>query len=150
MITIPASAQTGKYPVKRIRAYTQESVSGTNTIREKTTIKKNFHWIYLETWPGRTIEITHLWIENVLTGFQIEKTTPPVLHPSGNGVKVIPQTSGEVFQIMKTDEQPVIADNLQEVPVAYQHFPLVIRYKADGKVYYLFRYPEQLEKERKQ
>jgi len=146
-------SQTGRYPVKRIRTFQQEEVSGTNSGRDRVRQKKLFHWIYLELWPSKSIEITHLWINNESTGFRTEKINSPVFQPDSETSEkkvVIPETTNEVIQLIKTDELTNQGIPTQKYPASYRRFPILIRYISEGKVFYLGAYPRQLPKERNQ
>jgi hypothetical protein len=94
-----------------------------------------------------------LWINNKQTGFRIEKISSPVYQPSSEITEnkvVIPETTNEVIQLMKTDELSAQGELMQSYPAAYRRYPLLIRYISEGKIYYLGAYPRQLPKERNQ
>ena len=153
ILSLACFSQTGKYPVKRIRTFQQEEVSGTTSGRDRVRQKKLFHWIYLELWPGKSIEITHLWINNEATGFRVEKISSPVFQPNSEITEkkvVIPETTNEVIQLIKTDELTNQGMLTQSFPASYRRFPILIRYISEGKIFYLGTYPRKLAKERKQ
>lgn len=151
-ISLPVFSQkTGRYPVKRIRAFQQEETGGVNSVRDRVRVKKKFDWIYLEVWAGKSIEITHMWLNNELTGFRTEKINSPVFHPGSlsTGIKkiVIPASNNVVYQLFKTDAVPEQTDSLIATPAAFRRFPLLIRYQSEGKSYFLGAYPRQLPKQ---
>jgi len=153
MISLVCFSQTGRYPVKRIRTYQQEETSGANSGRDRIKQNKLFHWIYLELWSGKSIEISHLWINHEPAGFRVEKINAPVFHPSSETTEkkvVIPETTNEVIQLIKTDELPDQTKSISNYPTAFRRYPLLIRYISEGKIYYLGAYPRQLPKERNQ
>jgi len=129
-LTLNGFSQTGRYPVKRFRTFQQEEVSGANSGRDRERQNKLFHWIYLELWPGKSIEITHLWINNEPTEFRTEKISTPVFQPnsemSDNKV-VIPKTSNNVIQMIKIDELKKTDEIEQNYPSVFPSYPLLIR-----------------------
>jgi hypothetical protein len=146
---ISGFSQSGKYPVKRIHAFEQEAVSGVNTGRDRPRDKKTYNWIYIELWPGKSVEVTDLWVNNVKTGFQPEKITSPVFYPESKENKaIIPKTSGDVLQLIKTELAEDENTLLRKIPTVYRHFPILIRYKSEGKTFYLGTYPQQMKKRR--
>jgi hypothetical protein len=152
-LSLNGFSQTGRYPVKRFRTFQQEEVSGVNSGRDRERQNKLFHWIYLELWPGKSIEITHLWINNEPTGFRTEKINAPVFQPNSeiaDNKVVIPKTSNDVIQLIKTDELANKDEVVQNYPEVFRSYPLLIRYVYEGKVYFLGAYPKRLPKERNQ
>lgn len=152
-IALTSQSQTGRYSVKRIRTFQQEEASGVNSTRDRARQNKLFHWIYLELWADKSIEVTHLWINNKQTGFRVEKISSPVYQPSSETTEnkvVIPETNNEVIQLIKTDDLTDQGIPSLNYPASYRRFPILIRYISEGKIYYLGAYPRQLPKERKQ
>jgi hypothetical protein len=140
-------AQSGRYPVKKIYTYSQSKVGGVNNPRSQNKSEHTFYRIYLELWKDKKIEITHLWIRGNSCGFRTESVTPPVKNNSDSTIFLVPETAGEVIEVLKeTDHEPE-SNSFKYCPSRYKHFPVLIRYRENGKLFYLGSYPKALPKE---
>jgi len=140
------NAQTGRYPVKKIYTYTQSKVEGVNNPRNQNTRKQTFYRIYLELWSNQKIEITHLWIQSKSCGFQTQTVTSPVKLSSDTTTFLVPSSSGEVMEVLKEAESESGTASFKKCPSRYRRFPVLIRYRQNGKIYYLGSFPKTLPK----
>jgi len=148
---ISGYAQSGRYPVKRIRAYQHEEIGGVNSGKARIYPKKIYTWIYLEMWAGKKIEVTHFWINQEQVNFRIENISSPVYHPVIKDKHIIiPKSSATVLQLIKTDSSEENISFELKAPIAYKRFPILIRYMSESKIYFLGFYPDQLKKIRLQ
>ena len=133
--------QSGKYPVAKLYAYQQKVSGGANFSSKEKGRSTLQQYVYLLVRNGRTITIDDVWIDGRKATFKTEEVKAPVsmeksikLGNSSDAEVLVPESTHAVMQIIFTEMNSSGAVNS---PSRYRNYPLLIKYREDGKSYFL-------------
>jgi hypothetical protein len=139
--TSVTAASQGRYPVRKVYAYLQPVKQGAGGRYDAPRQQESRKYLYLALWPGRSVEVVQLWLDGAATAFTVESvsapvaisTTPALLKGQRTTQTLVPGGSHTVLQLL--------THNAADIPAPYprglRHYPVLIAYRAAGKLFYV-------------
>ncbi|HMO33666.1 MAG TPA: hypothetical protein PKE63_12565 [Lacibacter sp.] len=135
------SQAQGKYPVKKIYAYSFRVKPGVVQLPAAERRGPVLQYrVYLEPWPGRAVTVNRAWLQGKDVSMVTEKATGPIRKEKAGRLPgqtayemLVPGSGNELIEIFPG----VPRENGTPYPRHLRLFPLLLEYSCDGKTHYL-------------